>query len=212
MRAVTPEDAATAALARHYDESAASYDRAIALFERAFVGDGRAWACAQARGCTLEIAVGTGRNLEHYPRGIDLTAVDLSTGMLGRARQRAADLPMEVDLRQGDAQRLAFPDAAFDTVVCTLSLCAIPDAQRAADELARVLRPGGQALLVEHGASPRRLVRAVERLLEPLMLRFECDHLTRRAEDHLQAAGLEVTHLERSRLGIMRRVRAVKSA
>lgn len=208
----SPADGATAALARHYDARAATYDRAIALFERLFVGDGRAWACRQARGPTLEIAIGTGRNLGHYPPAVTLTGVELSTGMLARARERAGALGREVDLRQGDAQGLDLADATFDTVVCTLSLCAIPDAQAAANEMARVLRPGGQALLVEHGASPNPLVRGVERLLEPLMVRFEHDHLVRWAERHLVAAGLEVTHLERSRLGIMRRVLAAKPA
>ena len=203
-------DEATAALARHYDASAGTYDTAIAVFERLFVGDARAWACGQARGATLEIALGTGRNLPYYPSDVWLTGVELSEGMLARARERTADLGREVDLRQGDAQRLDLPDATFDTVLCTLSLCAIPDAQAAADELARVLRPGGQALLVEHGASPNPLVFGVERLLEPLMLRLEHDRLTRRAEDHLVAAGLVLTELRRSRLGIMRRLRAVK--
>ena len=203
-------DEQTAALARHYDASAGTYDRAIAVFERLFVGDGRAWACGQARGATLEIAVGTGRNLAHYPADVQVTGVELSVAMLAKARERAATLGRHVDLRQGDAQDLDLPDAMFDTVVCTLSLCAIPDAQAAADEVARVLRPGGQALLVEHGAASNRLVLGVERLLEPLMLRVEHDRLTRRAEDHLAAAGLEIAELHRSRLGIMRRIKAVK--
>lgn len=205
-------DEATAAVARHYDASAATYDRAMALVERLFVGDGRAWACQQARGATLEVALGTGRNLAHYPAGLLLTGVELSTAMLDRARERAATLDRAADLRQGDAQHLELPDESFDTVVCTLSLCAVPDVQAAADEIARVLRPGGQALLVEHGASSNRLILGLERLLEPLMLRLEHDHLTRRAEDHLVAAGLVVTDLQHARVGIMRRVRAVKRA
>jgi ubiquinone/menaquinone biosynthesis C-methylase UbiE len=133
-----------------WDRRAAGYDRTPGWAERLLIGDSRAWLLRHAAGDTLEVAAGTGRNLGRYPAGVRLTALDLSAGMLGYARERAATLGLDVDFREADAGDLPFPDAAFDTVVCTLAVCAVPDRGRALDEMVRVLRPGGRLLLVDH--------------------------------------------------------------
>ena len=98
---------------RRWDEMAAGYDRWIAFFERILFAEGRRRVCSRALGDTLEIAVGTGRNLALYPGGVRLVGVDLSPEMLRRARERAAESGFTVDLREGDAERLAFEDALF---------------------------------------------------------------------------------------------------
>jgi ubiquinone/menaquinone biosynthesis C-methylase UbiE len=195
---------------RLYDRDAEGYDRGMVSFERWFIPDGRAWVCSRARGETLEIAAGTGRNLPFYPADVRLTGLDVSPAMLAVARQRAKELGRQADLRVGDAQALDFPAASFDTVVCTLALCTIPDPARAVAEAARVLRPGGQLLLLEHVRSPILPVRAVEYLLEPLSARFASDHLTREPLTYVAAAGLRVERLERSRWGIIERLQARK--
>src|SRR5215212_6980075 len=143
---------ATERLQRVWDKRAPTYDRWMPVVERLFLGDGRAWVCSQVRGDVLEVAVGTGRNLPFYPPQIRLTGIELSPAMLQIARERAAALGRRVDFSPGDAQDLAFPDAAFDTVVCTLSLCGIPDDRRAIAEMKRVLRRGGRLLLLDHVA------------------------------------------------------------
>ena len=140
----------TDAIRSRWDRRAVHYDAAGRLLERLLIGDSRAWIGRQATGRTLEVAVGTGRNLPHYPAGLDLTGLDLSPEMLARARRRAAELGRRVDLREGDAERLPFPDGSFDTVVCTLALCAVPDREAAIAEIDRVLRPGGRLLLLDH--------------------------------------------------------------
>ncbi|MGI8946865.1 MAG: class I SAM-dependent methyltransferase [Ornithinimicrobium sp.] len=127
-----------------YDTMAPRYDQVIAIADRVLFDDGRPWACAGATGQVLEVAIGTGRNLPFYPPGAQLTGVDLSPRMLNRARARAETLNRPVDLRLGDAQQLTFPDATFDIVVATLSVCSVPDDQAAVAEMARVLRPGGR--------------------------------------------------------------------
>ncbi len=193
-----------------YDRHASRYDRLIAVAERLLLADGRTWAASQACGSVLEVAVGTGRNLPHYPPGSAVTAVDVSEGMLARARQSVAAAQLGVDLRVGDAQRLPVADGSVDTVVATLALCSIPDDEAAVDEMARVLRPGGRLILLEHVASPLRPVRAVQRLLDPLLARLEGDHLLRRPEVAVNAAALVVDVLERSRLGIILRLVAHK--
>ena len=200
----------TDAVRRYYDDSAPRYDRQIGFFERILFGGGREWVCAQAGGDVLEIAAGTGRNLGHYPPGVRLTAIELSPAMVELARRRAAALARDVDLRVGDAQALEFPDESFDTVVSTLSLCTIPDHRAAVAEVRRVLRPGGRFLALEHVRSPLTAVRAGQRALEPLALRFGHDHLLREPVDILREAGFEVERLERSKLGIVERLAARK--
>jgi ubiquinone/menaquinone biosynthesis C-methylase UbiE len=195
---------------RHYDKSASRYDREIKFFERVLLGDGRRWVCSQATGNVLEIAIGTGRNLRYYPRGVRLTAIELSPAMLDLARAEATALGLEADLRVGDAQALEFPDDCFDTVTCTLSLCTIPDDRAAVAEMRRVLRPGGRVRLLEHVRSPMTAVRALERMLEPLFLRLEHDHLTREPLEHLQAEGFVIDDVQRSKLGIVERAAAHK--
>jgi ubiquinone/menaquinone biosynthesis C-methylase UbiE len=197
---------------RLYEKEAHKYDRQMRFFEWLLFGGGREWVCSQAEGEVLEIAVGTGRNLPYYPDGVRLTGVELSPAMLEVAHARARELGREIDLRVGDAQALEFPDERFDSVVCTLSLCTIPDDRAAVAEVRRVLRPGGRFLLLEHVRSPLLPIRTAERLLEPLMLRFEADHLLREPLEHLRAEGFAIERLERSKLGIVERVAARKPA
>ena len=192
------------------DKTAPSYDRRISFFERVLFEGGREWVCAQAEGEVLEIAAGTARNLAFYPSGVDLTAIELSPEMLAIGQKRAEALGYPADLRVGDAQELEFPDDCFDTVVCTLALCTIPDPRRAVAEARRVLRPGGRLLLLEHVRSPVAAVRAVQRLIEPLSVRFEGDHLTREPLEFLNAEGFVIEQLERSKWGIVERVAAQK--
>lgn len=195
---------------RVQDKQAPRYDRQMNFFDRVLFAGGRQWACSRAEGEVLEIAVGTGRNLDHHRDDVQLTGIELSPEMLAIAQRRTAQLGREADLRIGDAQDLDFPDASFDSVVCTLALCTIPDDRVAVSEVYRVLRPGGRFLLLEHVRSPAAPVRIVQRMLEPLTIRFEADHLTREPLDHLAAAGFEVQELERTKWGIVERVAARK--
>ena len=107
-------------------------------------------------------------------------------------------------------QTLEFPDESFDTVACTLGFCTIPDTTSAAREALRVLRPGGRLLMLEHVRSPAPIVRAGQRLLEPLATRFEADHLLREPLDYLPDVGFEIDDVNRSKWGIVERLRAHK--
>lgn len=193
-----------------YDSVARRYDRLIRVPERLLFGDGRRWAAGRADGDVLELAVGTGRNLPHYRAGVRVTGVDISAAMVEIARVRAGRSAAVVQLQVADAQQLPFEDAVFDTVVATLALCSIPDDARALSEAARVLRPGGRLVLLEHVRSPLAGVRAVQHALEPMMLRLEGDHLLREPETRTAQAGLRIDRLERSKLGIVLRLEASK--
>jgi ubiquinone/menaquinone biosynthesis C-methylase UbiE len=159
----------------------------------------------------LELAIGTGRNIAYYRDDVRLTGVDISAEMLEFARAQARDLGRDVDLRVADAQNLEFAsDESFDAVVSTLSLCTIPDDRKAAAEAIRVLRPDGRFILLEHVRSPSRLVRAGQRAIEPLAVRFQHDHLTRDPADYLESVGFQVDVMVRSKAGIVERLVARK--
>lgn len=185
---------------RHlWDKLAPKYDRVIRFPERMLFQGGRECVCSQAKGDVLEIAVGTGLNFPHYPSDVRLTGIDLSPQMVEVARQRARELNKDVDLRVGDAQHLEFPDQSFDTVVCTLSLCSIPDDRMAVAEVERVLRPEGRVPLLEHVRSPNLVVRGFHRILNPITVRLQGDHMLREPLDHLRVEGFDIETVKRSK-------------
>ena len=161
-------------------------------------------------GQVLEVAIGTGRNLPHYLAGVTVTGIELSPAMLAIARQRASDLGRDVDLREGDAEHLPFSDASFDTVVCALSLCTIPDPAEALGEMRRVLRPGGRLLLLDHIGSTWPPVWAVQWLVERITIRVAGEHYTRRQLPLVKAAGFEVMKNERLKAGMVERIHAAR--
>jgi ubiquinone/menaquinone biosynthesis C-methylase UbiE len=205
------DSASTGRLREIWARDAAVYDRWMRRLDRLVVGDGRRWLCAQAYGRVLEVAVGTGLNLPFYPSGVALTGVDLSPETLAIARGRARALGRAVTLVEADAQALPFPDAGFDTVVCCLGLCTIPDDRAAVAQMRRVLRPGGRLLLLDHVESDNRLVRAVQRRLDGPSRRHCGDHLTRRPSRYLAEAGFAVQRRERYRAGMVERLSATAS-
>ena len=200
----------TARQKRVWDKSAPKYDQQIAFFEKIQFAGGREWLGERARGRVLEVAIGTGLNLPHYPADVTLTGVELSPAMLAIARQRAADLGRVIDLREGDAERLAFADESYDTVVCALALCTIPDPATAIGEMKRVLVPGGRLLLLDHIGSSWPPIYFGQWLLERLTIRSAGEHFTRRQRPLVEAAGFEIVEAERRKAGSVERILARK--
>lgn len=197
-------------LRRYWDKHARSYDKQMGFFDRRLFRDTREWICGQARGDVLEVAIGTGLNLDRYPDGVRLTGIDFSPEMLVHARRRADRLGRSVDLQEGDAHALEFPDGSFDTVVSTFSLCAIPDDRRAVEEMIRVLRPDGRLLLADHVVSTAWPARVLQRLLELFTVPIGEEHFRRRPIVHVRAAGLSIERHERFTLGIVERLAATR--
>jgi ubiquinone/menaquinone biosynthesis C-methylase UbiE len=195
---------------RYWDKKSRNYDREMRFMERKLFGDSRHWACSQASGDVLEVAVGTGLNIEAYPREIRLTGIDLSEAMLEIARSRAREVGIDVELRQGNAHALPFGDATFDTVVCTFGLCAIPDIDTALDEMGRVLKLGGKLILVDHIESSSRIARGVQRALEVFTVPMASEHFLRRPLAEVQQRQFTVERTERFKLGLIERVVATK--
>ena len=156
----------------------------------------------------LEVGVGTGINLPFYPRDVQITAIDLSPRMLERARMRAKQLGVDVDLREADAQALPLPDASFDTVVATCVFCSVPDPALGLSELRRVLKPGGQLLLLEHVLSHRPIIRQCMRLLNPMVVRMMGANIDRETIDTVSKAGFENLQVRDLWLDIFKRIEA----
>jgi ubiquinone/menaquinone biosynthesis C-methylase UbiE len=185
---------------RSWAKQAGRYDKAIGFFERRVFGTNhRSWVCSRAAGDVLEVAIGTALNLPHYPGAVRLTGLDLSAEMLEIARKRAVELRRAIELRQGDAHALPFADESFDAVVCTYSLCNIPDPALAVTEMRRVLRPGGKLILVDHIRSSVKPILWLQKAIEFFSRRLEGEHMTRRPLEHVKASGFDV--VERERLG-----------
>ncbi|MDA3629245.1 methyltransferase domain-containing protein [Saccharopolyspora sp. WRP15-2] len=196
----------------YWDRSASGYDKMMGRFERFMAPGSRKWVCSRAEGEVLEVAIGTGLNIPAYRSDVRLTGIEWSPQMLDLARQRARDLDVPVDLREGDAQDLPFPDATFDTVVCTFGLCAIPDEEQAITEMARVLRPGGKLLLLDHVESTSWPARLVQRAADLVAVPLGGEHFRRRPLPLVRAAGLELEETDRFKLGIVERLSARKPA
>lgn len=114
------------------------------------IGNSREWVCQQARGRTLELAVGTGLNLRWYRGEVEVVAVDLDRERVEVAAERLQALGRAVRVAVADGQRLPFGDDSFDAVVCTLAICDVDNRAATLAEAYRVIRPGGELVLLDH--------------------------------------------------------------
>ncbi len=157
-----------AAVKTSYKYWAPIYDYTFGLITRP--GRRRASDHINARsGRVLEIGVGTGLSLDRYEPHLDVTGIDVSPDMLDKARQKVAEkgLTHVTRISEMDARTLAFPDDHFDTVVAMYLVSVVPEPERVLAEMARVCKPGGEVLIVNHFARDRGLLATLERLLAP---------------------------------------------
>ncbi|MDP9219694.1 MAG: class I SAM-dependent methyltransferase [Actinomycetota bacterium] len=158
----------------------------------------RARVCGGLTGDVLEIGFGTGHNLPFLPRGVTrLRAVEPSGVSVRLAGKRIEQSPVGVEIVGLDGQRLPLEDESADAVLCTWSLCTIPDPVAAVREVRRVLRPGGEFHFVEHGRAPDERVRRWQDRLNGVQQRVGggCN-LNRDIPAIIAAGGLTVTHLD----------------
>ena len=145
------------------------YDAFIALGERRGMAARRATLLADAEGTVLEIGAGTGTNVSAYPPVERLVLTEPAATMRGILARRVAREGVDATVVDASAEALPVPDVSVDTVVSTMVLCTVPDIDTALAEVARVLKPGGRLLFIEHVHSPAGspLRRWQDRLAEP---------------------------------------------
>lgn len=151
-----------------------------------------------AQGRVLEVGIGTGLNMRWYDKSrvSKITGLDPALQMHPLARERIAQAGLDVELLGLSAEKIPRPDASFDTVLVTYTLCTIPDALAALKEMRRVLAPGGRLLFCEHGRAPDESVRRWQGRLQPLWgkLAGGC-HLGRDIAALLREAGFQLPDL-----------------
>ncbi len=194
---IRTQERATQLTRARYDRIAGIYDRLERPLETRCFQQWRTMLWERVQGPrVLEIGVGTGKNMPFYHKGWQITAIDLSPRMLEQAKRRAEREYVEVDLRLGDAQALPFVDASFDTVIATFVFCSVPDPVQGLREVARVLVPGGQLLLLEHVLSRNVILRPLMQLANPMMVRMSGANMNRETVKNVERAGFAIQHVD----------------
>lgn len=196
----------TSGPARIYDRVAPIYDLYSGPMEWMGGARRRGRLLGKAEGKVIEAGVGTGLNLEHYPPGVHITGIDISPRMLARARPRAEDADADVVLDVADIEHLPYDNDRFDTATATCVFCSVADPVQGLRELARVTKPDGRVLLLEHVRPRNRLLGVLADLISPLTRRLFGPEVNRQTERNVEAAGLEIVSVRRE--GVWREIEA----
>ncbi|OLN28788.1 Phosphatidylethanolamine N-methyltransferase [Desulfosporosinus metallidurans] len=173
---------------KRYNRTSLFYD----WMDRMINSDIRRELLGDVTGKVLEVGVGTGKNLEFYPTECEITGIDISPGMLKKAKLRARDTKAQVELKEMDAQYLRFEDNCFDTVVATCVFCSVPDPIKGLQEIRRVCKSGGKIILLEHVRSDHKMLGTLMDLIDPLTVKMMGPHINRRTVENVKAAGLHI--------------------
>jgi demethylmenaquinone methyltransferase/2-methoxy-6-polyprenyl-1,4-benzoquinol methylase len=174
-----------------YNRISAIYDIIESPIELFLYGRWREEALSNLSGKVLEVGVGTGRNLKYYPTGCSVIGIDISAGMLEKARKKARGMK-NVTFLLMDAENLEFPDNSFDYVVTTFVLCSIPDPVKALKEMRRVLKPSGELIALEHMRSSDPLIARIEDFVNPIMFSLIGLDMTRNTVKNVEKAGFTI--------------------
>jgi ubiquinone/menaquinone biosynthesis C-methylase UbiE len=180
---------------------AAVYDRFMRASEEACLAQWRAELLRDLSGAVLEVGAGTGVTLPHYPKSIARLVLSEPDAHMRRKLQKKVDSSAlrNIEISDASLDSLPFKAGEFDAVICSLVLCSVPDQPAALAAIARVLKPGGRLLFLEHVAADGRPGRLKwQRRVEPVWkhLMGTC-HLTRRTEAAIAAAGFEIERIQR---------------
>jgi ubiquinone/menaquinone biosynthesis C-methylase UbiE len=181
---------------------AALYDRAFEATEEAGLREMRREVLSRASGRTIDIGSGTGANLSIYPEQVtDLMFAEPDPHMLKKLRAKVGETDVTAEVVDAPAEALPFEDSSFDTAVFTLVLCTVPDPKAALAEAARVLRPGGRLLFIEHVRSEdASTARWQDRLEKPWRFLGDGCHCNRDTVATIEASPLTLEGVETGRL------------
>lgn len=185
-------ESSTSAVERTYDRVAPLYDLMDSVYERSWKSRLRSELFSDAGDRILDVGIGTGCNIPHYPAGASVVGIDSSRAMLARARKRADAMGRPLELHRMNLLELAFPDDAFDTVVATFVLLCLTEAAlpAALAELRRVCRRDGQILVLDYRMSERATTRLFMRIASPWLRFAFAARYDAGTERHLCGAGL----------------------
>ena len=149
------------------------------------------------KGNILEIGVGTGKNLPYYHKEAKVTGIDLSPGMLSKAKERLKQLKnSNIKLIEMDAQNLKFKGNSFDYVICTFVLCSVPDPVKALREMKRVCKKNGKIIMIEHMLSKNKFISIYEHLHNPFTRALFGFNVNRKTDENVVKAGLKIIKMK----------------
>ncbi len=170
-----------------YNRIARFYD----LFEgpmEIFFSRSRTELLSEAKGKTLEVGIGTGKNIPFYPRNVELVGIDFSEKMVEIANRKAKNNP-RIQIRLMDVENMDFEDDSFDTVVTSCVFCSVPNPVQGLKEIRRVCKDGGKLLMLEHVRSQRRIIGKIMDIFNFIPLYLYGANMNRKTYDNLLKAG-----------------------
>lgn len=196
---------------KKYSRIAQSYDMFEYPIERVLFQKLRAEAISYAHKRTLEVGVGTGKNLPYYQPNIELTAIDFSPGMLSIAQEKQKKVHLKhLRLYEMDVQHLSFADNTFDTVVSTFVFCTVPNPIAGLNEVYRVLKPSGIAIFLEHMKSNHGIVNALLYVMNIFSTRLLGTSMVRETQKNIEFAGFTIESVEQKFFDVVRLIIAKK--
>ncbi len=196
---------------RRYDRLAPWFDSLEGFLEGLIFRRLRKKLWSQVKGeHVLEVGVGTGKNFAFYPDGTRMTAIDFSPKMLEQAKRKRERKQLDVHLELMDVQSLDYADNCFDTVVASFVFCSVPQPRKGLKELYRVLKPGGQLLLLEHVLSSNKVMATLMNWFNPLIVRLVGANINRQTVKNVQACSFRNIYIDPASSDMIKLIRAVK--
>lgn len=195
-----------------YDRISKVYDLMEQPMERMMFEKWRQELSRSLKGKVLEIGVGTGKNIPYYPDGVEVTAIDFSEKMLAKAIKKAEETGKKVELLHMDAQNMDFADDTFDMVFTTCVFCSVPDPVKGLKEIRRVLKPGGEAVMIEHVRSGKKVLGKLMDLLNPIPKNIYGANINRRTVENIKKAGFTDVQVENLTGDIVKKIRIKKES
>lgn len=194
----------------------AKWDRAAATFDiMSGYGPEKRWEplkrdffATMGDGRILFLAVGTGLDIPFFPPGKNITGIDISPKMLGRAESRAARYPGHLELRVMDVHEMTFRERSFDQVFTSCTFCSVPDPVQGLEALRRVLKPGGELRMFEHTGSRYFPFNVMLNAMTPLLSGFGPE-VNRKTVENVAKAGFEVREVRNLFLDVVKTISAV---
>ena len=196
---------------RKWDRAARSYDLMNGYGQELRWAPSKRRLFERMRGRVIFASIGTGQDIRFFPPGRDITGIDISAGMLERARPRAEAYAGRLELRQIDVHELDYADGCFDQAFTACTFCSVPRPVDGLRMLRRVLKPGGELFMFEHTGSRWFPFNVLLNLMSPLSRRFGPE-MNRDTVANVARAGFEVAAVEPVYLDVVKMIRAVAPA